>query len=207
MGLISKSGSFTRYRVDEKLPEGFFEDLPARIARHAFRVLDETSVQERSAGWVSIMDMFDSTFKAMEYIMEPWLALSWRVDVRKVPKNALIQYSREAEERAKASEAVEFLPKWRKKEIREATKIKLMQRAIPQSNTYDMIWNLQTGVVIFAATRPKLCDEFAEFFLTCFGLHLKPVHPMALAAELIERLGISPAVLDGLSYSIPGGGR
>jgi len=201
MGLIYGSGSFTRFSIEGDLPEDYLEEFPKRIARFSFRSIDEESEQERSAGWVSIMDMFDNRFAAMDYLKEPCIALSWRVDVRKVPAKALKQYCREAEEKIKASEKLEFLSKKRRQEIKEGVQAILMKRAIPRSQAYDMIWNLQTGLVIFGAVSNKLCDEFVEFFLQCFGLHLKTVFPFSMATELLERQGKDPLLVDTLRPS------
>ncbi|MFH1487598.1 MAG: recombination-associated protein RdgC [Pseudomonadota bacterium] len=198
MGLIIGSGSFTRFTVEGTVPEEYRSTYPLRISRFAFRSLDELSDQERSAGWVNIMDMFDGRFMAMEYLKEPCIAMSWRVDTRKVPSKALKQYCREAEEAVKEKEGLEFLPKNRRQDIKEGMLAKLIKRAIPQSHTYDMIWNLQTGVVIFGATANKLCDEFAEFFLKCFGLNLKTIFPYSIASQVLEKEGMDPGVLDGL---------
>ena len=104
MSLIYGTGSFTRFKVDGDPREDYLETFPKSIARYAFRNLDETSDEERSAGWVNIRDMFDS--------------------------------------------------------------------------------------------------EFAEFFLQCFGLHLKAVYPHALASEMLEREGMDSGLLEGLRYSI-----
>jgi DNA recombination-dependent growth factor C len=201
VGLIYGTGSFTRFMVEGVLPEDYLEGFPKRIARFSFRHIDEASDQERSAGWVNIMDMFDSTFAAMEYLKEPCIALSWRVDVRKVPTKALKQYCREAEENIKATEKLEFLSKKRRQEIKDGVQAALMKRAIPRSQTYDMIWNLQTGLVIFGAVSNKLCDEFSEFFLQCFGLHVKTVFPYSMAAGILEKEGKDPAFLESLRPS------
>ena len=202
MGLIFGSGNFTRFIVDESLPEDYLETFPQKIARYCFRGLDESSDEERSTGWVNILDMFDSTFAGMEYFKDPCIALSWRVDVRNVPSKALMQYCREAEEKIKDMEGLEQLPKNRRREIKESVRIKLLKRAIPRSNTYDMIWNLQTGIVFFGGTSNKLCDEFAEFFLNTFALHLKTIYPYAIASWVLEGDEKDPELLDGLQYSI-----
>ena len=96
---ISGSGSFTRYWVDNSLPQDFMEELPGKIARYAFKSLEENSFEERSIGWVNIMDILDNRFNAMEYLKEPFLAMSFRADKRKVPQTALKQYCQEAEEK------------------------------------------------------------------------------------------------------------
>jgi len=202
MGLIIGSGSFTRFEVEGGLPEDYMEEFPKQIARLSFRHIDEASDQERSAGWVNIMDMFDNRFAAMDYLKEPCIAMAWRVDVRNVPAKALKQYCREAEEHIKAEEKLEFLSKKRRQEIKEGVQAILMKRAIPRSQTYDMIWNLQTALVLFGAVSNKLCDEFSEFFLQCFGLHLKTVFPYSMAARILEKQGKDPAFLDDLRPSL-----
>ena len=204
MGLIFGSGSFTRFMVDGDLPKNYLQEFPPRILRCAFRDIDEASDQERSSGWVNIMDMFDSRFATMDYLKEPCIAMSWRVDVRKVPARALLRYCREAEEKIKAAEELEYLLKPRRVEIKEAVRIKLLKRAIPRSQAFDMIWNLSTRVLIFGSNNNKLCDEFTEFFLTCFGLHLRPVFPYTVASQVLEKQGQNPDLLDGLKASSTG---
>ena len=202
MGLIYGSGSFTRYWVDGPVPENYLEDFPGRISRFAFRNIDQASEQERSAGWVNIMDVFDNRFHAMEFLKEPCIAMAWRVDVRKVPSHALKQYCREAEEKIKDSEGLEFLSKKRRLQIKETVKSELILRAIPRSKTYDMIWNLGTSTVLFGSVSSSVGDEFTEFFLQCFGLHLKAVFPYSVASRVLEKEGSDPALLDGLQPSL-----
>jgi DNA recombination-dependent growth factor C len=205
MGLIYGSGSFTRYTVDGPIPENYLEDFPGRISRFAFRNIDQASEQERSAGWVNIMDMFDNRFGAMEFLKEPCIAVAWRVDVRKVPSHALKQYCREAEEKLKDSEGLEFLSKKRRQEIKEGVKAELIRRAIPRSKTCDMIWNLHTSVVLFGSVSSSVGDEFTEFFLQCFGLRLKAVFPYSIASRILEQEGMDPALLEELRPSLAEG--
>jgi DNA recombination-dependent growth factor C len=188
--------------VEGALPDDYLEEFPKRISRFSFRNIGEDSDRERSAGWVNIMDMFDNRPGAIEYLKEPCIALSWRVDLRKVPAKALKQYSREAEEKIKASEGLEFLSKKRRQEIREGVETVLMKRAIPRSQTYDMIWNLHTRLVIFGAVSNKLSDEFSEFFLQCFGLHLKAIFPYSMATQILERENKDPSLIDNLRSSL-----
>jgi len=202
MGLIAGSASFARFQVTGDLPEDFLEKLPEKVARAAFRPLDESSDEARSDGWVNIMDEYDSRFAAREYLKGPFLALSYRLDVRSVPSRALAQYCRDEEERIRAAEELEYLPRERRSEIREAVKAKLFRRSIPRSQVYDVIWSLDTGAVLFGATGDKLCDEFGGFFFNCFGLHLKTVFPYSLASEVVRDKGLDPGILEGLRSSI-----
>lgn len=198
MGLISGSSSFTRFVVNGKLPETYAEDFPENIERFAFRKLDESSEEERSAGWVNIMDPLDNEFLGREYFKEPYLALSYRIDVRGVPGKALRQFSAETENEIKREEGLDYLPKGRRLEIREGVRIKLLKRAIPRTNTYDMVWDLTAGTVILGAVNNKLCDEFAEYFAKTFGLGLTTVFPFSLASEVLEKEGKDPQILENL---------
>ena len=198
MGLISGSGSFTRYLADGTLPENFMEVLPEKIARYSFRNLDENSIAERSAGWVNIMDMFDNRFAGLEFLKEPYITMSFRVDEKKIPSTALKQYCLEAEERIKENENLEYLPKQRRSDIKDGVKLSLLKRAIPVSRTYDTIWNYSTGLVIFGCTGNKLCDEFMEFFFRTFNIQLLAICPYTRACSFLEKEGASTDIVDGL---------
>ena len=202
MGLISGSGSFSRYQVTGTLEENFLETLGERISRFVFRNLTEESTRERFSGWVNVMDMFDSRFAGAEFLKEPYIAMSLRVDERKIPATAIKQDCLLAEERIMASENLEFLPKRRREDIREAVKLKLLKRAIPGSKVYDMIWNTTTGQVIFGGTNTKLSDEFQELFYKTFDLRLQPLCPYTMGLGYLEKKGDSPDLMDGLSPAI-----
>ncbi len=198
MGLISGSGSFTRYLADGALLENFMEALSEKISRHSFRNLDEKSIDERSVGWVNVMDIFDNRFMGFEFLKEPYITMSLRVDERKIPATALKQYCLEAEEKIKKEENLEYLPKGRRSDIKGGVRLRLLKRAIPVSRCYDMIWNYSTGLVIFGCTTNKLCDEFMEFFLQTFDIQLQAICPYTLASRFLEKEGASPDLLDGL---------
>jgi DNA recombination-dependent growth factor C len=199
MGLIHGSASFTRYVAEGTLPQDFMEALSESIARYAFRDLDEKSMDERSAGWVNIMDMFDNRFAGIEFLKEPYIAMALRIDERKIPPTALKQYCREAEEKIKEDEHLEFLPKSRRADIKEAVRLRLLKRAIPVARTYDMIWNYATGLVVFGCTGNRVCDEFMERFLQTFHIQLQAICPYILGGLSLEKEGASPDLMEGLS--------
>lgn len=201
MGLMHGSAGFTRYMAEGTLPQNFKEGLSENIARYAFRDLDDQSIAERSTGWVNIMDMFDNRFAGIEFLKEPYIAMSLRIDERKIPPTALRQYCREAEETIKEEERLEFLPKNRRADIKEAVRLRLLKRAIPVARTYDMIWNTATGLVVFGCTGARVCDEFMERFLQTFNLQLQAICPYTLGELYLGKEGASLNPLDRLSPS------
>ena len=89
MGFLKGSVSFTKYQIQGEFPADYREDYPIQIQRHAFRELDETSPDERSIGWVSIYDLLDNQLAGQEYFLDHYIILSFRIDNRKVPAQAL----------------------------------------------------------------------------------------------------------------------
>lgn len=198
MGLLRGSASFSRYIVNGTPPEDYPEAYVNSIIRYSFRGLDEHSDQDRSTGWVNILNIFDTEFERKQFHMYPYISLSFRVDTRKVPSSALKQHCLEAEHRIKVMENLEYLSKERRKEIKEMTQGQLLKRAIPRTKTYDIIWNIQTSMLIFGSTSGRICDEFAELFFKTFGLNLSPVFPYSLACVSLEKQGIDTGVLDSI---------
>ena len=207
MGLIRGTGNFTRYFVnnnpDQNDPDVFLE----RITRYSFQKLDENSEEERSTGWVNIMDVFNADFEDKAFFMHPYIALSWRVDVRKVPRDALKQHCQEAENEIKKSEELEQLPKNKRKELRDFIWHQLLKRSIPRIHTYDMIWNLDTSILFFGSTNNKLCDEFAESFSRTFDIGLSPLFPYSMAYHYLEKDRINPELLDAIKETDFTGGN
>jgi len=201
MGLIRGSASLTRFFVSGAFSRNNLDEYAKRISRFAFVNLDDYSEMERCTGWVNIMDMFDMSFEGRTFFMHPYIALSFRVDVRKVPTNALKQHCREAEDRIKEAENLEYLPKAKRKELKDFMWHQLLKRAIPRANTYDMIWNLETSLLIFGSTSNKVCDEFAEHFFKTFDLTLSPVFPYAIAHQYLEEKDEDTGLLDALRAS------
>jgi DNA recombination-dependent growth factor C len=142
------------------------------------------------------MDMFNSQLTEREFLHDPYLALSWRIDIRRVPSKALKEYCRKAEEEIKRMHNVEYLPRRQRQEIRETMSIQLLKRAIPRSRTYDMVWNLNTGVVLFGSPSNRIGGEFAEFFYKTFKLHLTPVFPYSMAYDILQKECANPDLLD-----------
>jgi DNA recombination-dependent growth factor C len=205
MGLLRGSASFSRYFVNGAPQENYLDEYPQTIMRYSFHGFDEESDEERSIGWVSVMNIFDTGFEQRQFYMYPYISLSFRVDTRKVPSNALKQHCLEAEHKVKVMENLEYLPKERRKELKEMTLNQLLKRAIPRTNTYDMIWNIKSNQLIFGSTSNKICDEFAEIFFKTFNLRLSPVFPYSLASVTLERDGLSAGVIDSIrTFNVSG---
>jgi len=188
MGLLSSSSSISRFRIEGEIQSTFKQDYPLQIRRYSFRELDEASETERSIGWVNIMDVLDNKFIGEEFFKDNFIALSLRIDVRRVPSNALKYYVKRAEADQKARLDKKFLSRTERQEIKERLYYQLLTRAIPRTSVYDMIWNLERQEVLFSAQNDALCGEFAELFGKTFDLTLVALFPYTIAQKhLSER--------------------
>ena len=200
MGFLSGSASFTRFIVEGSFRQDSLERYREQIIRNSFRDFDEHSIEERSAGWVHMTDIFDSEFEADSFLKPPYVALSFRVDVRKVPIKAIRQQCIRAEKEIMRNEELEFLPAARRKEIKEFLWNQLIRRAIPRTSTYDMIWNTENSNLFFGSTVNRIIDEFSEFFFRTFGTTLYSIFPYSLGWHMLQKDG-DPSVMDSLERS------
>ena len=187
-GLLSNSASFVRYAVEGDLPPNFWEFAADRVAQYSFRDIDDT-FDERSIGWVSVMNIFDSEFTYASYAAGDYLMLSLRVDERKVPPAILKKFCLKEEERVKKERQLPKLSKRQRNEIKENIHLMLLKKAVPGTAVYDLAWNLAEGTVLFFSTNKKAQETLEEFFKETFDLHLVLQIPYLTAAHLLDREG------------------
>ena len=159
MGLISTSSSFCRYQVKDPTPKDYHERYAKEIRRNCFREIEENSDIERSSGWVNIMNIFDNKFPGEEFFQDMFIALSLRIDTRRIPSHVLRQYCNRAEEERKADLGKDFLSKEDRENIRARVKFQLLRKIIPNIRTFDMIWDINKGEILFSSLNEKIGDD------------------------------------------------
>lgn len=185
MGLISNSASFTRYRVKDQVPTNYRELFAKKIRRFAFREIDENTDDERSFGWVNIMNIFDNEFSGEEFFKSGFIALSLRIDTRRIPSHILRHYCSKAEKERKAALQKDFLSKADRQDIHDMVKFQLLKRVIPNSRTFDMIWDIKNCQIFFSSINEAICTEFLELFKKTFDQNLELLFPYTLAQSLV----------------------
>ena len=184
MGLLTNSASFVRFSVEGEPPADFWNFAAERIAKHAFRDIDD-NYEERSVGWVSCLNMFDSEFAYSSYAAGDYLVLSLRIDERKVAPAALKKYTLKEEERIKRERQIPRLSRDHRNEIKDNMRLMLLKRAVPIPAVYDMAWSLSDSTVLFFSTSLKAIGELEEFFKDTFDLHLMMQIPYVAAGQLL----------------------
>ena len=185
MGLLSRTTTFVRYAVEGELPGNFWEFAAERIAQFSFRDIDDT-FDEYSIGWVSIDNMFDSSFAHASYAVGDYIVLSMRIDERKVSKTLVQKYSLKEEERIKREKQVPRLSRSHRVRIKEDIRLQLVKKSLPYPAVYDLCWNLADSTLLFYSTAAKAQSLLEDFFKECFGLRIILQVPYLAAVNLLD---------------------
>ena len=117
----------------------------AKLKQFAFRSIDDAKTEELAFGWVNIDDPMDTAWQVSPPDKGEWLCWAFRMDKRSVPAQVVKKHLAEAlkDELAKYSaQGIDGVPRTRKKELKEAIRLKLLAKAEPVSSTVDVALNL-----------------------------------------------------------------
>jgi hypothetical protein len=185
MGLLSRTSTFVRYAVEGQIPDNFWNFAAERITQFSFKDIDDT-FDEYSIGWVSIDNMFDSSFGQASYAVGDYIVLSMRIDERKVSKTLLQKYSLKEEERVKKEKQIPRLSRSHRIQIKEDIRLQLVKKALPLPSVYELSWNLANNTVMFFSISTKAQSILEDFFKECFGFTIILQVPFLAAANLLD---------------------
>ncbi|MDD2466181.1 MAG: recombination-associated protein RdgC [Desulfobulbus sp.] len=171
MGLLTGSASLTRFIVTGEIPESFWDFAAQRVAAMSFKDIDDT-LDEYSIGWVSVADMFDSSFTYSSYAAGDYITLTMRIDERKVTPSVLKKYVMKEEERVKREKQVPRLNRSARLEIKERIQAELMRKSPPVPSTYDLCWNLADNTLLFFSSSKKAMALLEDLFKETFNLSI-----------------------------------
>ncbi|MDX9834304.1 MAG: recombination-associated protein RdgC [Desulfobulbus sp.] len=185
MGLLTGSASFTRFTVAGEPPGSFWDFVAERVTAHSFKDIDDT-MDEYSIGWVSVADMFDSRFTYSSYAAGDYVALTMRIDERKVTPAVLKKFIMKEEERFKRERQLPRLSRSVRLEIKDRVRAELVRRSPAVPSTYDLSWNLADNTVLFFSTSRKAMGLVEDLFKQTFGLSLVLQIPWTLGQRMAE---------------------
>lgn len=189
MSFLKSSTSFTRYRVVDEVPASLWSELPEKLKQFGMKDIDELP-EQKGWGWVSFEDMLD-----VEWLENPpqkgaeYMTFALRVDTRRVPPAVVKKHlglMLKAEELKVKAAGKTFVSRERKKEIKEQVIFVLNKRFLPIPAEFQVIWNVNAGLVYIASVQPKLLELFEEYFVHSFGLHLEQLTPYGLAMQFLS---------------------
>jgi len=191
MGLLTGSASLTRFLVVGELPDSFWDFVAERVAAMSFKDIDDT-MDEYSIGWVSVADMFDAGFAFSSYAAGDYVALTMRIDERKVAPSVLKKYVMKEEERLKREKQLPRLSRAVRLEIKERIRAELVRKSPPIPSTYDLCWNLSDNTLLFFSTSKKSMALLEDLFKETFKLSLILQIPWLRSLLMAEGVALEP---------------
>ena len=188
MGILSNTVSFSQYRLMGEVPaENRFEWASECLRKNAFRSI-EAGGEELSVGWVHVDDSREANFESPQsFWRDRYLVFTLRRDQRKVPGALLRAHLRLAEQRfLNENPGLKRVPKQKKEELREVVQGSLLARTLPIPATYDVVWDLEGGLITVASLSPKVMELFEAVFRRTFeGLRPVVLHPYGRASQVV----------------------
>lgn len=194
MSILKKSLNVSRYKVVGLEPEGDFREFVGKsLQANAFRPIDNTC-EELSIGWVHAdnnknMDFGDQSV----FIRDQYVALTMRVDERKVPARVLrAKYEAAVEEYLAQHPGLKKPSKHVRDEIKEAVRQELLKQTIPVPTIIDAVWDTDSGMLMLFNVSKTGRDRFESLFKASFaGFRAVLYHPYALAEALVASTPLS----------------
>lgn len=185
MGLLSRSVSIMRYRVQGEVTGSFWDSVDEGVKKGAFREID-TAGDEVGMGWVALEDFTDRDFKGASYLRGNYVALSLRVDTIRVPPRILEIHVRKESAKILEESGNQRLSSSQHRELKERLKETLKHQVFPSIQVFDLIWDTSKAVAYFGTHALKARDRVENHFKKCFGLTLAPLIPYIRATELLQ---------------------
>ncbi len=143
------------WRVVETLPPNFKEMFERNLARHAFKPIDPERGQLQAVGWVNIRQLLDSRLTLEKVLFRNLIALGLRVD-RLAINQRVFRATLAQEIGKKFREKGKELSREEKLVIEDKIRLDLIKRTQPATAVYEMIWQLESGTVLFGSGSQKL---------------------------------------------------
>lgn len=169
MGAFTGPITFTTYYTTTELPKGHRQAFLDGLRRQAFIPINHDLDQDESLGWVIADNPLSADFQVNDIYWGSYLIATLRHDVIKLPPTSVKLQLRKAIGEHLAKTGKEKLSKSETEELREILVRGLKRKALPSTKTFDMVWNLDTGVVWFWCASKKVNEAFTDLFQETFG--------------------------------------
>lgn len=183
MGIQSASATFMRFYVPEPITEDFWNFVDDRLKAGVFKECEDG--QERSSGFSSWDDFFDTTFAYGSYHKGEYAPFHFRVDQRKIPPILLKQYVREEIQKYRKEHEDRQPSRKERQEIKENVQAWLLSQALPQPSAYEVVWNPQKKWMLFGTTSTKIMEIFLEHFEKLFRIYPVPLYHVHWALNML----------------------
>lgn len=184
------------WRVVETLPPNFKEMFERNLLRHAFKPIDPERGELQSTGWVNIRQLLDSRLTLEKVLFRNMIALGLRVDKLSINQRVFrATLAQEIGKKLREKERNE-LSREEKLVIEDKVRLDLIKRTQPTTAVYEMLWQLESGVVMFGSGSQKLGLIFSDLFAETFQVSVEPQLPFLRAQRWADRNRLGQELLE-----------
>lgn len=186
MGILSKTVSLTRYRVEGKIEDNIIETVREGLQKRAVSNI-ENEASEFVSGWASLDNPFRPRFEGSSFLIGNFFVFSLRIDKKTIPSGVIKKYVAIEIEKKLKDTGRDFLSKNEKTGIKEYVFNTLLLRIPSTPNIYDILWNYEDGYLWFFTTQKAANEELENLFHRSFHLQLIRLFPYT-TADLLSGL-------------------
>jgi len=173
MSILKGKASFSQFKIDGGAAMLDAAEYYQKIKADAFRDLGLESKDE-NIGWTSIDNARDGKFLGDLTDGSQYRLFAMRIDRRTIPAAIVRMRCLEEEEKKLAETGQERLYREQRTAIRESVMIGLEHAIPPIPHIYEIIWDVEEGIVYFGSLSIPAIDTFVGFFMKTFNLILRP---------------------------------
>lgn len=176
--MFRRSGSFTAFHVEGKVPDPRSPSFVEALASQRFRTIEHAASEEASTGWVSPGDPTGDTYALEDMDLDAGIWLRVRFDQKKLPSIWVTIHRTEAERSAGRK-----LSARERKDLKEDLASKLLPRILPSVRLVDVLYDKKRQLVLLFGTSNAVREEFVKLFFRTFATTLVPADAYELAAR------------------------
>jgi DNA recombination-dependent growth factor C len=182
--------STRRYKVLGDIPKTLPQTATLAIRRYTFRPINDERGEKESFGWVNPRHLLESSFTYDDIVDGPYMLLGTRRD-RKSFSAVLFRARREQLfESVRAERKINKLSRQQRLALEEQLTVEMLRETSPQSAFSELVWDMNSNIVLMGATSNTLCERIQEMFEATFDLKLRAMYPALLGAEFIAAQGL-----------------
>ncbi len=176
--MFRRSGSFTAFHVEGKVPDPRTGAFAEALASQRFRTIEHAASEERSVGWASPGDPTGDTHALEDMDLDAGIWLRVRFDHKKLPAIWLTIHRTEAERSAGRK-----LSARERKDLKDDLSSRLLPRILPSVRLVDVLYDRKRELVLLFGTSNAVREEFVKLFFRTFATTLVPADAYQLAAR------------------------
>lgn len=199
MGFLSPSVSITRYKVEGKIREPFFDTISDGLKQYVMKDSDD-DISVKRVGWTSFDRPFAPDFDGSSFVIGTNLVFSLRVDKKVIPSKIINKYYSIEVARQLAKSGRQYLMRDEKKMIKDNILDTLILRIPATPFIYDVIWDIDRSLLWFFSNLKSANEELETLFYQSFNLSLIRLFPFTIADFI---MGLSDGDRDILAKLAP----